>query len=289
MVDRAARAAPLRTRRRRRPRPVLLLAGVLGPLLVVVLRAPLDVVALLDGDGSTVTPSPAATVSAVAPGDSVGRDPSTTPDDAPDGAPDGASAMVQGRWGAPVDRPSGAGLLVEELRGGWRVEAGAEEAAALGVLAAHRWVRAQPTAEWGAGTVVMLEAVERPAGQHAVVTVLVASGARVQRLGVPIAFVGDGPVVAGGPWSLPSPTTAAEPLAGTPTGDGVLIAAARDALERVGIPGSRLVALETTEGWPFIARLEDDRDGHPWLRWHLDRFVVTGLPLDRAVERTHQG
>jgi len=204
-----------------------------------------------------------------------------------------------GRWGPAPVRPQLTGILVEELRGGWRMEAGNEEAAALAVIAAHAWVDAlrdpadasrSATGRPATGAIVAIEAVERPGAHHAVVTVLVAHEGprgRLLRIAFPVVFGPDGPAIAGAPWMLPPPTaedalSATRPLQGTPVGDPSLIASARMALDAVGIPGDRLVALEATDGWPFIARLDDEAPAHPWLRWHLDRFVVTGLPLVRA-------
>jgi len=205
----------------------------------------------------------------------------------------GTSDVPEGRWGAPPARPATTALLLEELRGGWRVEPGVEEAAALAVLAAHAWadaheVRAgaEPTGRTGA--IVTVEAVERPGAHHAVVTLLVVREDGPHRIAVPVLMGAGGPRLAGGPWSLPAPHTGRVDLRGTPTGDADLLAAARRALEEVGIPGERLAALEVTEGWPFIARLDDDSVGHPWLRWHLDRFVVAGLPLNAGGREGHR-
>jgi len=210
--------------------------------------------------------------------------------------------VTQGRWGTTPARPSAPGILVEELRGGWRVESGNEEAAALAVIAAHAWAdgllrptgtsqRTEDTGATGAtGAIVAIEAVERPGAHHAVVTALVAPNGTLgalHRIAIPLVFGQDGPTLAGTPWQLPAPAgestlSSLRPLEGTPVGDAGLIASARRALEAVGLPGERLVGLEATDGWPFIARLDGDAEGHPWLRWHLDRFVVTGLPLDRT-------
>ena len=210
---------------------------------------------------------------------------------------------TQGRWGEPAPRPTGPALVVEELRGGWRVGSGVEEAAALAVVAAHGWAVARSAVApsdgregadrtMGAdgvtatgartGTVVTVEAVERPGPLHAVVTLLTSHDGLLARVAVPVLMGPAGPTLAGDPWPLPAPTTLPEALSGTPVGDEVLVAAARRALDAIGIDGARMTALEATEGWPFIARLEDDSDGHPWLRWHLDRFVVAGLPLDAS-------
>lgn len=278
-----ALGAPDRHRRRRIVAALLAIAVV-----AVVLRSPSTVLTMLDASTHGELP--------VTDHHSVGNVPDGVTDRADAGhgltsAPDPATSgdTPDGRWGASPIRPGGLGVTVEELRGGWRVEAGAEEAAALAVVAAHAWADGRDASMSGAasgvgagaraGAIVAVEAVERPGALHAVVTLLVAEGRELHRIAVPIAFGADGPAVAGTPWPLPAPIAATAPLAGTAIGDPELMAAARRALDAVGIPGERLVALEATEGWPFIARLDDDAEGHPWLRWHLDRFVVSGLPL----------
>jgi hypothetical protein len=279
---------PTRPRGRRTVLALLLIGSA-----VVVLRSPADLVLALTPTGRdqrATTADPSADAGAVA---SVGRDghaDERTGEGQGGPATSGPAPAVigEGRWGGSAARPT-TGLVLEELRGGWRVESGVEEAAALAVLAAHGWAvehgveRRTPGGEGGA--IVTVEAVERPGALHGVVTLLVAGDARLHRIAVPVRFTPDGPALAGRPWSLPAPSLDDEPLAGEPVGDTVLIEAARNALVQVGIAGERLVALEATDGWPFIARLEDDADGHPWLRWHLDRFVVTGLPLDAVREQ----
>jgi hypothetical protein len=202
--------------------------------------------------------------------------------------------VTAGRWGNAPDRPGGIGLLLEEFRGGWRVEGGNEEAAALAVIAAHAWAdvhrRPSVTAPGSAdvkatGTIVAVEAVERPGAHHAVVTVLVApdgAAGALHRIAIPLEMGRAGPSLAGAPWHLPAPAIGSTPLVGTPIADPELITSARRALDTAGLPGDRLVTLEATEGWPFIARLDDEDAAHPWLRWHLDRFVVAGLPLART-------
>jgi hypothetical protein len=201
---------------------------------------------------------------------------------------------MTGRWGGTPDRTGGLELLLEEFRGGWRIEGGNEEAAALAVIAAHAWadVRRRPSrttpgsADGPAmGAIVTVEAVERPGAHHAVVTALVApegAAGTLHRIGIPLVMGPGGPSLAGEPWSLPAPGIAPAAVTGTPVEDAELIASARRALDAVGLPGDRLVALEATDGWPFIARLEDGEAAHPWLRWHLDRFVIAGLPLARS-------
>ena len=178
--------------------------------------------------------------------------------------------------------------MLEELRGGWRLEGGVEEAAALAVVAAHAWAEADGSlgdaSRAAKGAIVVVEAVEQPGAHHAVITLLVSVDSELRRIAVPVHVGPDGAAIAGAPWSLPAPTMRVEPVEGTAIWDAELIGAARRALTAVGIDGDRLRALEVTDGWPFIARLEDATEGDPWLRWHVDRFVVTGLPLRAAKD-----
>ena len=262
-----------------RTRLPLVLAVALAGLAVLVVRSPHDVLALLTPTG---TPQP---VPATAPVDSVG-DTTAQQDRTPGDDARSAVGASDGRWGAPARRPGEAGVVVEEVRGGWRVTSGIEEAVALAVVTAHAWVEQRPGRTTGGGQRAMVtvgpvvEAVERPGAFHAVVTLLVGVDGALERIAVPVRLDLPDPAIAGAPWLLPSPSGAPSPLDGTPIGDAVLIEAARDALEGIGIARERVLALEATDGWPFIARLDDDASGHPWLRWHLDRFVVAGLPLD---------
>jgi len=233
------------------------------------------------------TTTASVTTSVPAPGDAASQPPSAT------SAVPGRDGP-EGRWGVSADRPEGTRLLLEEFRGGWRVEGGAEEAAALAAIAAHAWADAERLRSGSAalagdagavGAIVAVEAVERPGPSHAVVTVLVApdgADGPLHRIAVPIAIGEQGSSLAGEPWRLPAPTLGLTPVTGRRVTDPALIASARLALDAVGLPGDRLVALEATDGWPFIARLDDEAGVHPWLRWHLDRFVVTGLPLRRT-------
>jgi len=288
---------------RRESRPLLAVGAVLMTL-VVLLGSPLRLFSLLgdigtaDGDERDHRTTSASdgpirdTTASVAP---------YVTDVGVDG-PDARSAStvptgeVTGRrWGAVPERPEGLELLLEEYRGGWRVEGGNEEAAALAVIAAHAWadVRRRPsgTSPGGTdgrarGTIVAVEAVERPGAHHAVVTMLIApdgASGPLERIAIPIAMDRHGPSLAGSPWSLPAPAPAVTPVLGMPIDDPELMASARRALDAVGLPGGQLVALEATDGWPFIARL-DGTEAHPWLRWHLDRFVIAGLPLARTED-----
>lgn len=206
------------------------------------------------------------------------------------------------------------GLLLREVRGGWRLEPGVEEAAALALLVGHGW---SPSGGGGMGVatqerIVVLEAVEQPGAAAAVVTLLItstdrldgawsdggrtdaddgrraagAAAAIVHRVAVPVLIGPQGATLGGAPWELPAPLLHGPPLTGAAIDDPVLLDAARGALDAVGIDGRTLVTLEASHAWPFIARTA--QGPHPWLRWHLDHFVVTGLPLQQAaVARTH--
>lgn len=287
--------APAGAQRRRRLIVLIVLAVALA---TVVLRSPLSVLTLIGTAAPKDPPVPDDGPVGIV------RDTVTEPtgdDGDPAVTPEGSRSgdVSDGRWGVAPVRPGGLDIVLEELRGGWRVEGGAEEAAALGVMAAHAWADARSgrtavsdegtaqgagsSAGAGAGTragaIVAVEAVERPGALHAVVTLLVADGRGLHRIAVPVMFAAEGAAIAGEPWRLPAPIATVPDTTGDAVTDPELLEAARRALETIGVPGTRLLALEATDGWPFIARLDDEADGHPWLRWHLDRFVISGLPL----------
>ena len=254
-------------------RRVLLLVGAAALVALVVLRSPADVL-------GAVTPRVHASppVEAATPVEVVGsvRTDATTPGGAGVVTPD------DGRWGEPAPRPT-TGVVVEELRGTWRVEPGIEEAVALAVVAAHRWAAESvggADARGGGGMIVAVEAVERPGAHHGVVTLLVAVDGDLHRIAQPVRLDTAAPALAGPPWRLAAPELHVIELEGAAIGDTELLAAAERALTRAGLPGERLTSLDATDGWPFVARLEDADD--VWLRWHVDRFVVPGLPLDVA-------
>ncbi len=251
-------------------------ARVAGTLLVVgalgVMVAPER---LVPARGGTVAAMPVATDAA-------------RPDDAGSGA--GLPAPIVSPSNGAAATPGGSpDLHLVELRGAWRTAEDLGTASALALLAgAAQLATVDPT---GPPPRLAVEAVEQPGPSAAVVTLLVApdtdagsgTGAgRTTRLAVPVTLGPDGVRLAGTPWTLPGPALTVVAPPGRPVTDADLLAAARDALDRAGLDGAVLTALEATDGWPFRTRLGDGVEG-PWLRWHLDRFVVTGLPLHEAA------
>lgn len=204
----------------------------------------------------------------------------------------------------PGDGP-GSGLHVVEVRGAWRDGEDLGTAVALAVLAGTAHVAADSPR--GAVPAVAVEAVERPGSGAVVVTLLLApppSGGTdavptaATRLAVPLRLGADGFRLAGTPWRLEGVPMTPEAPPGRPISDPELIAAARTALDGAGFDGAALRRLDATDGWAFTTRLatdgatagpaEDTTDpaagvAGPWLRWHVDRFVVAGLPLSRAA------
>ena len=207
---------------------------------------------------------------------------------APGGATDGADGVAPTAEGADP----AADLRLVELRGGWRDREDLATAVALAVLvgAAH--------ADAVGGTHVAVEAVEQPGPDAAVVTLLVAprrtAGAeapRAIRLAVPVRTGAGGVRVAGDPWTLPGPPLDPDPPQGGPVTDPALLESAAAALAGAGFDATGTVSLDATDGWPFVARLDDGAatgSTTVWLRWHLDRFVVAGLPL-QPVAGSGQG
>lgn len=215
---------------------------------------------------------------------------------------DGAAGPVT--VSRPVAEASGSSVAgpsnpVAELRATWRLTGGLEEAAALGVIVARRAAVEERGADTAHRAFAVLEAVERPTGDAIVVTVLVDVGTAddadgdpggdatgLVRMAVPLVVGDQGPSLAGEPWVLPAPDLTVLAPAVTSLDDPRLVASARLALVRAGSPPDDAPTLERTSSWPVVARLTvDGRPRVVWLRWHLDRFVVAGLPLDRAVAR----
>jgi hypothetical protein len=249
-------------------------------ILLSVLRSPAESLARLTSEGRNGS----ASVRVSAP--SGGTDTDRSRD-----ASEGRDASPPIREGEGPGRPVLDGLLLREVRGGWRVEPGVEEAAALALIVGHGWRpdRVASEDDMGEGDprrLVIVEAVEQPGQGAAVITLLIApSGVRVgaplHRVAVPVVIDADGASLGGAPWELPPPAHDRRTLEGVPVEDVELIASARRALDAVGHDGAALVALEATDGWPFIARTSTG--AQLWLRWHVDRFVVTGLPLHGAA------
>jgi hypothetical protein len=148
---------------------------------------------------------------------------------------------------------------------------------ALAVVVARAWLTdVDPRLELdglpsaGTGRYVehlVVEAVELPAPEHAVVTLLAVLlegeeelTAVVRRLAVPIAFDGDGAQPGGTPWWLPEPSLEARPPSTTPVEDLEELLAATEALHAAGYTD---VALEPA-GAHGGTRGARDRDGaHP--------------------------
>lgn len=208
---------------------------------------------------------------------------------------DGASERAPAAMASPIpspartpERPAGpagpapivaAGPALDEQRATWRVTGGTEEAAALAVLVARRTALTTTSDPF-----VVLEALERPSGDAVVVTVLVDDGAGpVERLAVPVALGPEGARLAGTPWALPAPDPEVLEPDTSPITDALLLDSARRALDDLGLPTTDLRLARTTS-WPVVATARDSTGttSRVWLRWHLDRYVVAGLPLDRT-------
>ncbi|MFW5933159.1 MAG: hypothetical protein ACOCT8_00345 [Actinomycetota bacterium] len=221
---------------------------------------------------------------------------------------------------APEQAPSdgGSGGTVEivpsprdpaEPAAGWRVIAGAEEAASLGVAVARAaltsidpvltidGVELTDTDTYAEHLVV--EAVERTGPTAATVTVLAVvlhegaeSDPEVRRLAVPITFDAEGPHPAGTPWELPAPSLEPRPQQLTPVDDPDQQLRAVEALAEAGLDELELLGLRTAEGGPAAAEVRgpDGEEHQVWLRHHLDGFVVAGIPLpDERLETPADG
>lgn len=246
------------------------------------------------------------------------------PGDAPPGGTEGDGEGVDGGTGeADGGTPGGgpnptvgtgtAGLPDEivalqgrEVRGGWRVAAGPEEAVALAVVAGRAWLTGVepilelgfepgPRSDGGYAEHLVVEAVEQPAADAIVVTLVavvldVGGGSpEVRRMAVPVAVTPDGPRLAGSPWDLPPPVLDQVTLPRETTTDPTDLEAARTALVSAGLTDLDLVALNRTEGWPVIAEVATagtDVTHEVWLRRHLEGFAVAGTTLAGASAST---
>ena len=202
--------------------------------------------------------------------------------------------------------PGRAALELMEFRGRWRPLPGPEEAAALAVVVARSWLTGvEPILDLGAfppelpegyAEHLVVEAVERPTPEAAVVTLLAVVlengedlGVDVRRLAVPIAWDDTGPRPAGAPWWLPGPVL--DPLApqveSIDDPDEQLLAV--EALTNAGYQDVELHGLSRgVTGWPLIAEVEARTprghlvDGAVWLRHHQGRLVAAGTPVSTS-------
>jgi hypothetical protein len=233
------------------------------------------------GDGPAPLDADDRAADQAAPSDSAGPDPDASPPAPGTGQP----------------------LLVEH-RGRWRLEPGAEEAAALAVVVARSWLtdhdpqldvsgveRPDNAGALRYAEHLVVEAVEFTATDLAVVTVLavVLDGddeldTAVRRLAVPIAMDAD-VRPAGTPWWLPGPTLTSLTPDTEPIEDAAELLGAAEALQTAGyqdVAVDRLDALGPTAALVTVtARTPDGEavDGTVWLRRHVDRFVVAGMPV----------
>jgi len=195
-------------------------------------------------------------------------------------------------------------LTLQELRGRWRVAPGEEEAASLALAVARAslsgigprlelaGIEADPSTY---AEHLIVEAIERPSSEVAVVTVLAVvlvddpSGQtrmELRRVAVPIAMTAEGPRPVSAPWPLQAPDLAAFEPDLEPLADEALEAAAASALAAAGLGGHTIESLETAPGWPVVAHLTGgDGPRSVWLRHHVGGLVVSGTTLaDHAGE-----
>ena len=195
-------------------------------------------------------------------------------------------------------------LEVEELRGRWRVAAGAEEAAALAVVIARSWLTGLGPRLEGVGAEppeglyaehLVIEALEHPSADTAVVTLLAVvleddgdggGEVGVRRLAVPILLPEEGPRPGGRPWELPGPGLEPPRIELQEVEDPALTAAAAAALDHAGLDGWEVLELASAVGLPTVATVTDGvEEQQVWLRPHLDGLVVAGTTLAGAGEQ----
>jgi hypothetical protein len=225
-------------------------------------------------------------------------DPTPTPSEVEGGDPEPLSTE-------PTPVADDGVLTLQELRGRWRVAPGEEEAASLGLAVARasltglgprlEMAGVEPDPSTYAEHLVV-EAVERPSSEVAVVTILAvvlideADGrARVElrRLAVPIATTADGPRPVTAPWPLPAPDLVAFEPDLEPLTDEATEAAAASALSAAGLGEHTIESLETAPGWPVVAHLSaGDGPRSVWLRRHVGGLVVAGTTLADHTQGT---
>jgi hypothetical protein len=219
----------------------------------------------------------------------------------------GARDVDPGTPDEPGSAPQGPpGWEIAALQGAWRATPGDGATAALATAIARAWLTGvrpvlrieglEPPASTTYAEHLVVEAIERPAAGAAVVTVLAVlldtddggaiGDSRLARLAVPVVEDADGPHPGGAPWPLPGPGLSLRAPATVEVTDTAVRDRALEALHLAGYEGAELLTLEVGDGWPWVARFQPPDGTGPsmvWLRRHLERFVVTGLPLGPAL------
>ena len=289
--DLSHRSAPGARRRTRRlgllaVLPWLVVAGLVGA-------------GYLPSSVPTPTEDPAPASVAPRPVDNPGSD-------NPPGSDDAGRATATEVLPPAAEDPFGLGpVAIGTVRGAWRLGPEDGDAAALAVAVARAWltgieprsalVGISPVSDHTYVEHLAVEAVERPAPDAAVVTLLAVllerrdegepHAVRISRLSVPIAFVDDRVRPAGSPWWVRPPDLRPVQLPREQVRDPDLQLAALDALLDAGFEDTELLALESTPGWPWIATVTatapdgSATEGEVWLRQHLERFAVAGTAL----------
>ncbi|MBS3942129.1 MAG: hypothetical protein KG028_14310 [Actinobacteria bacterium] len=209
----------------------------------------------------------------------------------------------------PVEQPSpeanGDTLVAETWQGGWREFPGDGATVAVAAAVARAWLTGlapvldvagvTPDDATGYAEHLTVEAIERPGPGAAVVTfsaVVLDGGdpatARLRRVAVPVDERAVDPRPAGAPWELKGlDLTPTAPDVADELGDEHW-PAAEAALRAGGFVDAELHGLQRTTAWPVLAAISTPTPDGPrhqvvWLRRHLDRFVVAGLPLTQAL------
>lgn len=216
----------------------------------------------------------------------------------------GATDEVAGGPHPVTDLPEDA-LVAETWQMGWREYPGDGATVAVAAAVARAWLTGldpllavdgiSPGDDSSYAEHLTVEAIERPGPGAAVVTfsVVVLEGgepttARLRRVAVPVDEHDHDPRPAGAPWELPGlELTPAPPIAADELG-AEHWPAAEAALRAAGFVEAELRGLQRTTSWPVLAAVRTEtpdgpRDEVVWLRRHLDRFVVAGLPLTQAL------
>lgn len=228
--------------------------------------------------------------------------------DAPTEPPADPDTSVGDEPAAEPASPEPAGeedLVIETWQGGWREYPGDGATVAVAAAVARAWLTGldpvlevagvRPADDAGYAEHLTVEAIERPGPGAAVVTfsAVVLEGtdpatARLRRVAVPVDERDVDPRPAGTPWEVaPLDLTAAPPAVADELGQEHW-PAAEAALRTAGFVEAELRGLQRTTSWPVLASIRTEtpagpRDEVVWLRRHLDRFVVAGLPLTQAL------